>query len=90
MVVAAFVSVVFPLASFAQDVGFQNIDKDDFKNVVGDFSVNSLHTTVSGTLGDVFGFEIGLVGGLTNTPEIDKLAKQVSSGIRPISFRTAS
>jgi hypothetical protein len=54
----------------------------DFKKLVGDFSANSLHTSVSGagTLGDIFGVEVGLIGGLTNTPELDKLVKEASPG----------
>jgi hypothetical protein len=68
------------LPAFAQDIGLTNVDQTDFKKIIGDFSANSLHTTVSGagTLGDIFGFELGVVGGVTNTPEINKLVQEVS------------
>ncbi len=76
-----FVSLLISLSAHAQDIGLQNIDETDFKDIVSDFSANSLHTSVSGagTLGDIFGFELGLIAGLTNTPQIDKLAREVSS-----------
>ncbi len=76
-----FVSLLISFSATAQDVGLQNIDESDFKKIVNDFSANSLHTSVSGagTLGDLFGFEFGLVAGMTNTPEIDRLAKEVDS-----------
>lgn len=79
-----FVSLWMSFAASAQDVGFQNVNEDDFKKIVNDFSANSLHTSISGagTLGDLFGFELGLVAGLTNTPEIDKLAKEANSGAK--------
>lgn len=80
-VLGIFVSLVTSFSVYAQDVGLQNVDESDFKKLLGDFSANSLHTSVSGagTLGDIFGFEVGLVAGLTNTPEIDRLAQEVSA-----------
>jgi hypothetical protein len=42
-----------------------------------EFSANFVHSIVApaSTLGDVFGVEIGLVGGLTSTPETDALSR---------------
>jgi hypothetical protein len=62
----------------AQQIPLQNIDQSDFKNVVSDFGANSMHTSVSGasSLGHLYGFEIGLVGGQTNTPHINHLAHE--------------
>jgi hypothetical protein len=62
----------------AQEIPLQNITESEFKDVVGELSTNFLHTTVSGagTLGSVWGFEVGLVGGITKTPDIDALAKR--------------
>ena len=65
----------------AQNLPLQNLDETEFKNVVSDLSANFLHTSVSGAapLGDIFGFEVGLIGGLTNSSEIDKLVKAVDA-----------
>jgi len=43
----------------------ESLSDSDVNNVVGDFSVNFLHTSVSGagTLGHLFGFEVGLLAG---------------------------
>lgn len=60
----------------AQDLTLQNLTAEDFKKIVKDFSAVFNHTSVSGasSLGDIFGFEIGVVGGITNTKRIDSLA----------------
>jgi hypothetical protein len=64
-------------------VSFTDLSDSDFKKVVQDMSANFVHTSVSGAspLGDIFGFELGLVGGLTSTPELDKFAKEVSPSV---------
>src|SRR5690606_36187238 len=62
----------------AGDFTFQNLDEGAFKDVIGDFSANFNHTSVSGAspLGDIYGFELGLVGGITKTPEINEQVKK--------------
>ena len=58
---------------------FNNISDDDLKQIVRDFSAVVNHTSVSpaSSLGRIFGFEIGLVGGMTKTPEVDRISKDV-------------
>ncbi|NJL24990.1 MAG: hypothetical protein HC902_07325 [Calothrix sp. SM1_5_4] len=74
-------ALVFSAAVHAQDIPLQNIDVDDFKKLVGDFSANSLHTSVSGagSLGSIFGFELGLVAGMTRTPEVDRIVHEADA-----------
>ncbi|MBX3022963.1 MAG: hypothetical protein KF799_14910 [Bdellovibrionales bacterium] len=69
---------LFTLNVQAQSIGLQSIDRGDFEKLVDDFSANSHHTSVSGAsgLGDIWGFEVGLVFGATNTPEINRLAQR--------------
>ena len=45
--------------------------------MVDDLSANFIHTSVSGAsaLGRLWGFEVGLVGGQTQTPNINRLVK---------------
>src|SRR5437016_3186385 len=82
-----FVATVLLLAAhpaLGQTIPLQNLDEAEFKKVVGDFSTNFLHTSVSGasTLGHIFGFEIGVVGGQTKTPHIETLAHEVDPGAK--------
>jgi hypothetical protein len=62
----------------AEDFTFKNLTDADFEKVTQDLSATFAHTSVSGAspLGDIWGFEIGVVGGQTNTPEVDKLVKR--------------
>lgn len=59
----------------AASIPLQNLTQDDLNKVVGDLSTNFLHTSVSGagTLGHIFGFEVGVVGGQTSTPHINEV-----------------
>ena len=62
----------------AEDFTFKNLTDADFEKVTQDLSATFAHTSVSGAspLGDIWGFEIGVVGGQINTPEVDKLVKR--------------
>lgn len=72
------ITCVFVNFARAQDFSFQNLSDEDFKKISRDLSADFMHTSVSGasTLGDLFGFEVGVVGGQTSTKEVDKYAKQ--------------
>ncbi|MCB0365020.1 MAG: hypothetical protein H6624_11880 [Bdellovibrionaceae bacterium] len=78
LVTLALALFLVPGISYGQDLDFDNIDKSDLENIIGDLSANFAHTTVSGgsALGAVFGFELGVVGGVTSTPGVDKLVKE--------------
>jgi len=74
-------SMLFLLSglSYAQSPSFSDLTITEADEVAKEFSGNFIHTTVSSaaTLGDNFGFEVGVIGGLTGTPEIDNLSKQL-------------
>ncbi len=57
-----------------------NIDRADLDNVVKEFSANFTHTTVSPakSLGRVWGFEVGVLAGITKTPKLEALVHEVS------------
>ncbi len=76
--VGTLVIALFTVGAQAQNISLQQIDDEDFKNIVKDFSAVFNHTTVSGasSLGTIFGFELGLVGGITRTGRIDALADE--------------
>lgn len=73
------VSALIGFSAHAAGPSFQNLSDDDFKKVVQDLSADFTHTSVSGAspLGDIWGFEVGVVGGMSKTPELNKFAKEV-------------
>jgi hypothetical protein len=84
-ILAAFVTLSLSFSAFADSIQLQNLDKSDMQKLVGDFSANFLHTSVEGaaTLGKVWGFEAGLVGGVTNTPKINELGERANPSNPP-------
>lgn len=78
--------LMFNISAFAEGFAFQNLNQGDLKNVIKDISANFNHTSVSGAspLGDIFGIEIGVVGGLTKSPELDKYAKAADPNSKDI------
>lgn len=79
------VTLALSFSAHADDIQLQNLDKSDMQKLVGDFSANFLHTSVegAGTLGDVWGFEVGLVGGVANTPHLNDLGERANPSNPP-------
>ena len=73
---------LFATGAWAQYVAFSNLSDTQAQGIIKEFSGNFTHTSVSGAspLGSVFGLELAVVGGMTMTDEIDKLAKQTDPG----------
>ena len=59
----------------AASIPLQLVTEEDMKKVAGDMSANFLHSSVSGanTLGSIWGFEIGVVGGQASTPNLNEV-----------------
>lgn len=78
---AILVSLFLGLSAQAQSIPLNNLSSDDLNKVVGDLSVDFLHTSVSGasSLGHLFGFEVGVVGGQTSTPNLNQVANQTGT-----------
>jgi hypothetical protein len=72
------VLIVFSLPLHAVNLPLQNLSSDDMNKVVEDMSANFLHTSVSGasTLGHLYGFEVGVVGGQTSTPHLNTVVQE--------------
>ncbi len=66
---------------YAGDLQLDNLSQQDVDNVSEEFSANFVHSTVSGasSLGKVFGFEVGVVGRMTDTPKLGALVKEQSA-----------
>ena len=66
----------------AQTIPLRALNHDDFDVVASELSTSVLFSDVgaAATLGHVFGFEVGVVGGLTNTAGIHRLAREADPG----------
>jgi hypothetical protein len=72
------ITCLLSTTGFSQSVSFTNLTQSDFDKVSKEFSGNFMHHSVMGasSLGTIFGFELGLIGGMQKTPEIDALVKR--------------
>jgi hypothetical protein len=61
---------------------FNNISQGDFDRVTKEFSANDNLNDVmpASSLGTIFGFELGLIGGLTKTPGTNAVVQSASPG----------
>jgi hypothetical protein len=73
-----FLLISLGFSATAQNLEFDDLSQEDLEDVMEEFSANFHHTSVSGagSLGRLFGFEIGLIGGISKTPRIDALVKE--------------
>lgn len=60
---------------------FNSLSQDEANKIAKEFSANFIHTSVApaSSLGSIFGFEVGVIGGATSTPEIEKTVKRANS-----------
>ncbi|MFZ4403936.1 MAG: DUF6588 family protein [Pseudobdellovibrionaceae bacterium] len=60
---------------------FTSITSAQFDDISKELSANFTHASVQGpaSLGNIFGFQLDLVGGLTQTPNIDTIVKTANS-----------
>jgi hypothetical protein len=70
--------LLFPTVAVAATPSLTNITKADAEAIGEEMSSNFSHASVMGAepLGDIFGFEVSLVGGQNASPEMDKLVKK--------------
>ena len=70
--------ILLPWSAQASNLSFTNITADDFDKIVKEFSANSQFTTVSpaSSLGQTWGVELGVIGGLTDTPDIQSVVNR--------------
>lgn len=71
--------------SWAASPSLPTLSDADFEKVSKEFAGNFTHASVLGaaTLGDIFGFELGLTAGQTTTPDLDAQVKKNSSDGMP-------
>ncbi len=75
--------VVSANQSFADSPKFNNLSSDDFNNIMKDFSALSSYSSVSGASGrgSIFGFEVGVIGSVTSTPNVNSVAKNADPSL---------
>ncbi len=78
--IAVFTAALIPTLSQADVPTLNNITLADYDKVVREFSANFGYSSITpaSSLG-IFGFEIGLTGGLTKSPEIQALVRRSSA-----------
>ena len=76
-------SFLFIFSSRADIFVLDNLTEQQFKNVANEVGANFVHssvTTVDGR-GKVFGFEVGVIVGATQSPEVESIAKSFDSSL---------
>jgi hypothetical protein len=66
---------------FAAVPQLYNLSASDVDAISKEFSADYVHTIVApaSSYGKIIGFEVGLLGGMTSSPSIDKISKSISS-----------
>lgn len=69
--------IILPLNTFAQP-SFDNITESDFEGISKEFSANFAHRPISpaSSMGQIFGFEVGLVAGITEASKVEEISKR--------------
>lgn len=64
-------------AAFA-DPAFSGITETDLENISNEMSANFTHNSMMGAskMGSIFGFQVGLIGAMTDSSKIDDIAKR--------------
>lgn len=64
------------LQVFAGPIDFENLSREDVNGIMEEFQASFEPTTVSGasSMGKVVGFEVGLIGGMVKSSEVDRLS----------------
>lgn len=79
--IAVLAAALIPAQGFSADLTLDNITLADFDKIVKEFSGNFAYSTVTpaSSLGGLWGFEFGVVGGMTKAPELKALVQRSSA-----------
>lgn len=86
--IAAAAAILVPAISFADTPSFNNLTGSDYDQIVKELSGNFSYSTLTpaSSLGGLWGFEFGVVGGVTKTPEILNLVKKNNANFNESKF----
>ena len=84
LILNAFCSVIISIVSTSVQAAkpkLNNVSKGELDAILEEFAANFVHTSVSPakSLGAVWGVEVGVVAGITETPELEKLVKKADA-----------
>ncbi|MCO4795245.1 MAG: hypothetical protein KC493_16120 [Bacteriovoracaceae bacterium] len=76
--IITFVLFLFSLNTYAAGPGFDDVTQTDLDNISKEFAANFVHRPIApaSSLGAIFGFEVGLVAGLTDASKIGEITKR--------------
>lgn len=82
ILVSVFICTFISMSSWAAGPSFQGLSVSDAEDIIGDFSGVLNHTSVSpaSSLGKVFGFEFGFLGGVVETPGVERVSNAAVPG----------
>lgn len=71
---------VFSFGALADVPALSNVTQAELDSISKEFSANFVHTVVAPakSLGHTWGFEVGVMGGITSTPDLEAIVKRVS------------
>jgi hypothetical protein len=74
--------ILLATKAYAATPTFNNLTQAEFNKIMREFSANSSWHSVTppSSMGNIFGLELGVVAGTTNTPDIDAIVKQTAPG----------
>lgn len=69
---------LFSTLIYAEGLNFDNLSQTDLDNISKEFSANFVHRPVSpaSTLGSIFGFEVGIIAGITDAPKVGAIGQR--------------
>lgn len=81
IIVSLFLIFITLFKAQADSPRFSSLSQDDANKVAKEFSANFVHSSLSpaSSLGAIFGFEVGVFGAMTETPELERVVKNVDS-----------
>lgn len=79
--IAVLAATLIPAHGYSADLSLDNLTLGDYDKIVKEFSANFAYSSVTpaSSLGGLWGFELGVVGGLTKSPELLTLVKRSSA-----------
>lgn len=79
--IAVLAAALIPAQGFTADLSLNNLTLADYDKIVKEFSANFAYSSVTpaSSLGGLWGFEFGVVAGITKSPELLNLVKRSSA-----------
>lgn len=82
--IAVLAAALIPAQGFTADISLKDVTLADYDKIVKEFSANFAYSTVTpaSSLGGLWGFEFGVVGGFTKSPELQNLVRRSNASYK--------